>query len=374
MKTSLQRAVLLGCVILLGWGAGTARATDPNPLESAYWRFEEGVAGEYVPAGEDTVLDSINANHLQRNDETTPPDLEAPTYTSDVPAAVIPQTGEPNLLALDFFHDPTGGDDIFPWIKNIDNPIIEDGISVEASFKYRFVGSQEGVDPFQIIICKESNLDFQAVTPLPIFTLRVLDTGYLQVILFDNGGNERQVTTEWVVEVGRWYHAAVVDDGSTLQFYVDKTDGSGYGLEGTVEGLVGPLWMGGEGVDNFDTAWRIGRGQYAVNPADWSDATIDEVRITNRALDPSEFLFVESTAPELRAMSIERLVGDTIRVLFENLGAAASSYGLAASEAPAGPFVDEPAAVITDLGGGTIQADVPAAGQEKKFYKGSATP
>lgn len=377
MRTSLQRVVLLGCVILLGWGAGTARATDPNPLESAYWRFEEGVAGEYVPAGADTVTDSINANHLQRNDETTPPELEAPTYTADVPAAVVPQTGAPNTLALDFFHDPTGGDDLFPWEKNINNPIIEEGngFSVEASFKFRFVGSEQGVDPFQIIICKESNLDMQAVTVLPIFTLRVLDTGYLQAILYDNGANERQVTTDWMVEVGRWYHAAVVNDGSTMEFYVDKTDGNGYVLEGTVEGLVGALWTGGEGVDDFDTAWRIGRGQYALNAADWSDATIDEVRLTNRALDPSEFLFVEgAAAPELRTTSIEQLVGDTIRVLFQNTGGNASSYGLAASDTPGGPFVDDPAVVITDLGGGTVQADVPAAGQPKRFYQGSATP
>lgn len=372
MRAGLRRAVLSVWIALLVGASGWVWATDPNPLESAYWRFEEGVAGELVPPGENTILDLINANHLQRNSDR---DDEAPTYTLDVPAAVIPQTGEPNLLALDFFHTLLGGNDIFPWAKNICNPIIGDGgFTVEASFKYRFVGTQAGMDPFQIIICKENNLDFQPVTPLPIFTLRVLDTGFLQVILFDNGANERQITTDWVVEVGRWYHAAVVNDGSTLKLYVDKNDGNGYGLEGTVEGLVGALWTGGEGVNDFDTAWRIGRGQYALAAADWSDATIDEVRLMNRPLDPSEFLFVESAAaPALGAAFIQRLVGGTIRVVFQSLGGAPSSYGLAVSDTPAGPFVDDPAAVITELGDGVIQADVPENGAAK-FYKGSATP
>lgn len=359
---------------MLVFGAGDLFAVDPNPLQDAYWRFEEGVAGQIVPAGENTVLDSINFNDMQRwPGDPVPTDATAPMYTTDVPAPVIPLTGQPNLLALDFwpFPDWSGGQDIYTDKKSIDNPIVDE-ITIEASFKYRYVGSIAGLDPVQGIVCREGWAKIPA-TQEPAYVLRVRDTGHLQVQLVDGAGVLHEFTTDWVVEAGRWYHAATVNDGAACKLYVDKNDGKGFVLQGTIEGLQGAMWQGGEGVDDFWANWSIGRADYDGSPTDWSDATIDEVRITARALEPSEFLFAVPASP-LTAVGIRRVVGNVVRVLFRDAGSESSTYGLAVSDTPVGPFTDDPAAVITDLGDGLIQADVPESGDAEKFYKGSATP
>ena len=366
--------------LLVVGGAGELCAVDPSPLQDAYWRFEEGVAGEIVPSGSNTVLDSINFNDMQRwAGDPDPTDATAPTYTTDVPAPVIPLTGQPNLLALDFvpFPDWSGGQDIYTDTKSIDNPIVDE-ITIEASFKYRYVGSIAGLDPVQGIVCREG-WDKIPTTHEPAYVLRVRDTGHLQVQLVDGAGVVHEFTTDWVVQTGRWYHAATVNDGSTCKLYVDKNDGKGFVLQGTIEGLQGAMWQGGEGVDDFWANWCIGRADYGgsptsgANPTDWSDATIDEVRISARALEPSEFLFFVPESP-LRAVGIRRMAGDIVRVLFQDAGSESSAYGLAVSDTPSGPFTGDPAAVITDLGDGLIQADVPESGGAEQFYKGSATP
>jgi hypothetical protein len=55
--------------------------------------------------------------------------------------------------------------------------------------------------------------------------------------------------------------------------------------------ITGALFQGVPANPLWDASWTIGRGQYAGNPTDWFDGIIDEVRITNSVLAPSQFLF-----------------------------------------------------------------------------------
>jgi hypothetical protein len=87
----------------------------------------------------------------------------------------------------------------------------------------------------------------------------------------------------------QWYHAAVVNDGSTLSLYLDTYgDGNGYVLQSqtTVNGALA----------DANAVWTIGKGAYGGNLTDWFNGTIDEVRISNTALSPDQFLFVPEPA------------------------------------------------------------------------------
>src|SRR5687767_7535615 len=82
-------------VAAFAWVCSTTNllcAMAPNPLESAYWRFEEGPNGAVVPTSAndpdgngdpygdgdfDPVVDSINDNNLRKT-------AGSPTYTNDV--------------------------------------------------------------------------------------------------------------------------------------------------------------------------------------------------------------------------------------------------------------------------------------------------
>src|SRR6476469_5410927 len=82
--------------------------TAPNPLQAAYWRFEEGSNFSSVnSAVANPVLDSANQNHLDSFAINT-----SPVYTNNVAPTPL-KSGLANNLALDFIPHAGGGDDLF---------------------------------------------------------------------------------------------------------------------------------------------------------------------------------------------------------------------------------------------------------------------
>src|SRR5690606_38495019 len=113
------------------------------------WRFEEGTVGERVsPRNEPVVVDEFGGdNNMQaflNQDETVD---SAPTYTSDVAPTPL-RSGAPNNLALDFLPSPTG-QDLHTSGKPINNPIIENGFTLEAAFK------PLSINRFQVVVGKD---------------------------------------------------------------------------------------------------------------------------------------------------------------------------------------------------------------------------
>ena len=262
--------------------------TAPNPLESAYWRFEEGTNGTPVnSAVADPVHDSINQNHLDAFATNT-----SPNYTSSVPPKPL-KSGLANTLALDFIPHAGGGDDLFTQYndgdagkgpaKHINDGIIAPGggFTVEAAF------NTNNPARFAAIVGKEGQP--AGSRPVQTFVLKTrADNSLLQVELFDGNGNNKQVSSINSLTASQWYYAAVVDNGSTLSLYLDS--GSGYQLQGSTP-VTGALFQGVPTNPLWDASWTVGRGQFAGNPTDWFDGMIDEVRITNSALAPSQFEF-----------------------------------------------------------------------------------
>ena len=140
---------------------------DPNPLESAYWRFEEGPNSSNVNfLLADPILDSMNQNHLDTFNADT-----SPVYTTNVPPTAL-RSGLPNTLALDFIPHDGGGDDLFTlfgdgalgkgFAKNINNGMIEpgEGFTIEAAF------NTNNPARFAAIIATKQNLGIKESGPL----------------------------------------------------------------------------------------------------------------------------------------------------------------------------------------------------------------
>ena len=315
----------------------TALGVDPNELQSAYWRLEEGVADGFVPAPPpanpqntfaDTVQDSINNNDMQAFNSDT-----APKYINySLPPTPL-KSGLPNTLAWEVDGSSVGGRDVYTIDEKIQNGIVggkfmsdhdnnsgtpkvlvdstTTGFTLEAAFSVFDISSMRA------IIAKEGRPGYEmdstdpVVNSLPTLALKVRgaqfegdpDAGKLQIELFDGAGNLVDVTTDDAMSLNQWYYAAVVNDGETLSLYLDSNDGAGYQLEGSTA-VDGALFQG-LNHDNADwnRNWTIGRAVYGDNadstfnefgaPADWFNGLIDEVRLTNSALDPSEFLFAQ---------------------------------------------------------------------------------
>jgi hypothetical protein len=287
--------------------AAEAFAVPPNPLQDAYWRFEEGSHNALVNAAiADPVRDSINANHLDAFNAAA-----APTYTNlDAPTPL--KSGLANTLALDFIRQPNANDDLFTLhadgehgkglAKAINNGIIAPGggFTVEGAF------NTTSLLEFQAIIAKEGQpglgrgLGF--IENLPTFAVKTrppgdpndFRQGRLQVEMWDGAGNLTDIVSNEPLNTDQWYYFAVVSDGSagTVSLWLDSNDGNGYQLQGSPNPISGALYQGPDPNNpSWDHSWTVGRAQFGGGVADFFDGRIDEVRISNEALSSSQFLF-----------------------------------------------------------------------------------
>jgi hypothetical protein len=219
----------------------------------------------------------------------------APVYMNSVPPTPL-KSGLPNTLALDFIPHEGGGDDLFTLFSNgdlgkgssksINNGIIApgSGFTIEAAF------NTNNPVRWAAVVGKDAR---PGGTNHPVQTAVLKtrgDNGHLFFEQWDAESNLVGINSIAPIVAGQWYYAAAVNDGSTLSLYLNSNDGSGYQLQGSVA-VEGALFQGNPANPLWDASWTIGRGQFGGNPTDWFDGIIDEVRITNSVLAPSEFLF-----------------------------------------------------------------------------------
>ena len=246
----------------------------------AYWRFEELGADQQfkpptLPAGPDSGL---AADEAGGDDALRTYDFNsAPFYRSNVPATTVTATGAANTRSLEF----TPNDDIYTAQPGSLNAHDFPEFTVEASFN-------ADVITWQNIVGKDGK-----PTPLLVAPLQLKirdDTDRLQIEIIDAFGQEKQVQSIDPIVTGRWYHAAAVSDGTRLSLYLDDTTvEGGYVLQGFVD-VSGGLFPS-------DATWVVGRGFFNGGIADWFDGHIDEVRISDAALSPSQFLFAQPGTP-----------------------------------------------------------------------------
>ena len=280
----------------------------------AYWRHEEGTAGALIPAGADTVLDSTgNGNHMQTFD----PAFTSATYSSTVSPVPL-RSGLANSLSLDF---GPGGDDAG---QNDDNfttgakPVsgmLFDELTVEVAFR------MDTVSGYQAIMGKDGkplgNAPGEDDSPVPPFKMLIRGDDF-------PGGVPSQLFIEWIdgdgtlnsdvhflasgetVVPNLWYHVAVTINATDAELWVAKETGN-YQLLDSISGdFAGP---GGEILVDEPLGWTIGRGMFNNNVADWSDALIDEARISDMVLSQDQFLFNAVPEPASLVLCIVAMLG-----------------------------------------------------------------
>jgi hypothetical protein len=268
----------------------------------AYWRFEEGpaempvshpvAAGVYYAAIADS---SGNGNELSVWNES----WAGFAYQSDAAYLSVPQTGTANTFSIRNI-----GTLPSIWTNTSDpiNSIRPSAFTIEATFK--LVNGET-----RTIVGRDSYGTVTGNAALPALYFQALSNNQLAIKYCDVSGYWHQaVSKAGVFEsfdntanpngIGvPWYSMAAVSDGHTLSLYLANHDTeTGYWLiaqtDLTKSGSPNTALTSGAGDGgDWDAGnWTLARGLYNGGHQYRAMGLIDEVRISNSALRPSEFL------------------------------------------------------------------------------------
>jgi len=236
--------------------AGGIRAETAN---DRYYRFEEGVAGQPA-SGAGSIVDSVH-----NSPDGTP--SGDPIYSADVPMAVVPLTGQANTLSLSF----NGAqsvlfDSLFLLHRGFGDATLEFFIKVPDQPHHSIFWTRpDGADTNRFNI---------TVNPGP-----ALNGDYRE----PNGGYHGSSLTSGAPGVNQWSHVALVKDTITsAPAHLYRT---------YLNGVL--VWTAVDPNPNEPDPglmWSIsGRNGYQLT------GLLDEVRLTQSALTPCEFLISGDT-------------------------------------------------------------------------------
>ncbi len=307
--TRLRDSVILAAIGTVVLGASARAAT------LAYLPFEDSPN----PAGGTVV--SANAAHPNAGGGTTPA-----MYTSDVsgngnnfrgfdqnfsgaystvvPTAVVPRTGAANRFSLSSAQQINagfGGDIYSGGAPTLNAYNLNGGFTVEASARTNALGG------FGNVVGKDGKPTASSLAPLQLKLRGDTFGGVLnpfQVEIVDQAGTGHSVLTTFTPAVNTFYDLAATYDPSLpsgqLKLYAKaSTDGGPYVLQGSADA---PNIASG-GTANY----AIGRGFFNGNGSDNFNGLIDNVRISDTALAPSQFL--GAAVPEPTSLGLLGLAG-----------------------------------------------------------------
>ncbi len=284
-------------VIAIFTVASLIAADVASAVTTAYWRHEEGAAGGLIAPGADMVLDaSGTGDHMQTFD----PAFTSASYTSNVSPLPL-RSGLPNALSLDFGpggDDPGKNDDNFADAKSI-NAEVFTAMTVELAFNMDSVGPGQ----YQALVGKDGK---PTGGPAPPFKVLVRGDDFpdavphqLFIEWFDGDGDLHFLTSRQSMNVGDWNHLAFTLSANNGQLWLASDTGPFTLLDSKADDFAGPS---GEVLINTTGNFTVGRGMFGGGITDWSDALIDEVRISDTALPLNQFLFVAVPEPATGAM------------------------------------------------------------------------
>ena len=280
-----------------------AGASSVHAATVAYWRFETGPANTDVPhAGGDGAFDGVipdvsgNGNSLSAWSQGG---WAGFAYRAAVPFATVPQSGSTNRFCI----KNTGS---YPALFTSASNSVPTGLNAQtmtpAQFTIEASYKAEASAGYRTVVCRDARNVATANGDLAALYLQVRPDDSACITFTDVSGYTHTAFSPpgWVYGFNYganpegnntpWHNLAAVSDGSSLKLYVNgvlvATD------DMTVSGSPNRSLARGttSGTDWTAGAWAVGRGLYAGAHTDRAFGLIDEVRISNTALTPGEFL------------------------------------------------------------------------------------
>jgi hypothetical protein len=350
------------------------------PSVVAYWRFEIGPAfTDVLHAGADGALSgttpdvSGNGNSLSA---WTQGGYAGFAYRNNRPFNLVPQTGNTNRFSI----KNTGA---YPAMFTKASASLPAGIkadtmtpaqfTVEASYKPEANGG------YRTIVGRDARNVSTGNGDLAAFYLQVRPDDSVGVTFTDVSGYTHSAYSPpgWIYGFtwssdpegtnanSTWYNLAAVSDGDTLKVHVNNqlvawTDLTASGSPNRA------LAVGTTSESGFTAgAWSVGRGLYGGGHTDRAYGFIDEVRICNSALMPSQFL----AAPRAQ-LSLASLPGTNLLLTVTRGEPGANFYLLQSTNLSAPPAQWTAIAAGTFDTNGTFALTIPKPPEpSQKFFQ-----
>jgi hypothetical protein len=252
----------------------------------AWWRFEDGTAGK--PVGDlKAQMGAISAkdfsghnNHLFAYSADT-----APSISDQVPTKSLGLAGVENKLCLDDTARPANGvstRDLYvnPEVARTHMDQLNRYPLADWTVEASLCPAESNGE--QVAVAKEED---RGGTMTPLFQLGLFGSPpVIGVEFVDAAGETVAIHSDIQPGIEKWWHVAVTCDNGLARLYIaDDQPAAGYTLvgEAPVKGTL--LRRGG--------TWLVGRGSEGGRMGRDFFGKIDEVRISTKALDPTEFLF-----------------------------------------------------------------------------------
>jgi hypothetical protein len=302
----MKRLILLVPVVVIVGFASVASATTV-----AYWRFDDVgdaeieqwgpvASGNPMPDSDGQTIWrkaahdwSGNGNHLT----TWELGWAGFNWSSDVPAAQVPLTGAANQLSM--VH--TGAMGCCPSSMTWSEQSLPGGVDIEAitpaAFTIEASFKAERLTSYHTIVGRDDRFVATANGDLASLYFQVMPGREVAVKFTDAAGYFHEaISAPGAVTTGQWYNMAGVSDGSMMSLYLDNVLVAQVDLTAGGSTNTSMALGSGSGADWESGTWTVGRGMYAGGHTDRWFGYIDEVRISNTALDPSQFLSVPEPA------------------------------------------------------------------------------
>ena len=218
-------------------------------------------------------------------------------WSDDVPAAQVPLTGAQNQLSM--VHTQAMG--CCPSAMTWSEQSLPSGTDIEAATPAAFTieasFKAESLTGYHTIVGRDDRYVASANGDLAGVYFQVMPSREVAVKFTDADGYFHEaISAADAVTTGQWYNMAGVSDGSTMSLYLDNQLVAQIDL--TLSGSTNTSMALGSssGADWESGTWTVSRGMYAGGHTDRWFGYIDEVRISDTALDPSQFLAVPEPA------------------------------------------------------------------------------
>jgi hypothetical protein len=226
-----------------------------------YWRFEEGIAGQ--PAGSSSSI--IDSSGMGNNGTA----INGPVYTSNTPVTNVPATGAADSLAMNF-----NGSNQRIFVPDSSSLAITASLTIEA-----YVYSRGG---YGMIVFRGD--DRGGLDPYALY----YDGSQMAFHVGNAAGQNLDIKAAFPLNQWNFVAGTLDDSTGTMDLYVNGTLGA---TASTTIRPLGPLnsnYQPGLGIANVQSS----------NYSDYFNGMLDEVRVSNTALSPNQFLsFPGGAAP-----------------------------------------------------------------------------